>query len=62
MKYRVHFVRVEHQVYLIEVDANDEDEAGIKAGEIYNAGNINYDNYTVVHAEEFINQIDKVPV
>ena len=60
-KYQVQYVRIEHQLYLIEVEANSKDEAEEKAEELFcDDGLEDYDNYKVVHAEEFINQIDEV--
>jgi len=56
MKYRVHYVRIEHQVYLLEVEANSEEEAEDMAEEQYTGA----EPYTVVHAEEFINQVDEI--
>ena len=58
MKYLVHYVRIEHQVYLIEVEADSKDEAEEKAEELFFDGD--YDNYKVVHAEEFVNQVDEL--
>ena len=57
-KYQVHFVRVEHQLYLIEVDADNPDMAELIAEEQFSGS----ENYQVVHAEEFINQVDEVTV
>jgi hypothetical protein len=61
MKYQVHYVRIEHQLYLIEVEADSADEAEEKAEEVFcNDGLSDYDNYEVVHAEEFVNQVEEV--
>jgi hypothetical protein len=60
-KYDVHYVRIEHQLYLIEVEADSKDEAEEKAEKLFcDDGLEDYDNYKVVHAEEFVNQIDEV--
>ena len=58
MKYRVHCVRIEHQVFLLEVEAANEDEAEEKAEMIFEEGNYDVNTYEIVHAEEFINQVD----
>jgi hypothetical protein len=60
MKYRVHCVRIEHQVFLLEVEAASKDEAEEKAEEIFEEGDYDSENYKVVHAEEFINQVDEL--
>jgi len=57
-KYQVHYVRIEHQVYLLEVEANSKDEAEEIASEQFTGS----ENYNVVHAEEFINQVDEIKV
>ena len=55
-KYQVHYVRIEHQVYLIEVCAENEKQAEQIASEQFTGS----ENYNVVHAEEFINQVDEI--
>lgn len=55
-KYLVHYVRIEHQVYLLEVQANSKDQAEELAKEQFTGD----ENYNVVHAEEFINQVDEL--
>jgi len=55
-KYQVHYVRIEHQVYLLEVEANSKEEAEEIASEQFTSS----ENYNVVHAEEFINQVDEL--
>ena len=61
MKYLVHYVRIEHQLYLIELEADSKDEAEVKAEEMYCNDELpDYDNYKVVHAEEFVNQVDEL--
>lgn len=57
-KYLVHYVRIEHQVYLIEVEAESKEQAEIVANEQFSGS----ENYNVVHAEEFINQVDEVAI
>jgi hypothetical protein len=56
MKYLVHYVRIEHQVYRLEVEANSKAEAEDIAEEQFTGS----ENYDVVHAEEFINQVDEL--
>jgi len=55
-KYRVAYVRIEHQVYYLEVCAKDE----AQAEEIASPEFTGSENYDVVHAEEFINQVDQL--
>jgi hypothetical protein len=54
----VQYVRIEHQVYFLEVEAEDEHHAEDVASEEFNGS----ENYKVVHAEEFINQVDEIKV
>ena len=56
MKYRVHYVRIEHQVYLLEVEADSPEHAEEVAEHEFSGS----ENYQVVHAEEFINQVDEL--
>ena len=57
-KYRVAYVRIEHQVYYLEVYAQNEKQAEEVAEEQFSGS----ENYDVVHAEEFINQVDELEV
>jgi len=58
MKYQVQICRVEHTLYYIEVEAKNEAEAERKGRKEYeNNGGGEGD---VVHAEEFIHDIEKV--
>jgi hypothetical protein len=55
-KYEVQLARIEHHVYLIEVDAENEEIAREIAREQFTG-----DEYCrIVHAEEFINGIEEV--
>jgi hypothetical protein len=56
MKYQVQLARIEHHVYLIEVDAENEEQARSAAREQFTGD----EDYKIVHAEEFINQVDEV--
>jgi hypothetical protein len=56
--YRVAYVRIEHQVYYLEVCAENEEQAEEIAEDQFTGD----ENYEVVHAEEFINQIDEIEV
>ena len=56
IKYQVHYVRIEHQVYLLEVEASSKDQAEELAKEQFTGD----EKYEVVHAEEFINQVDEL--
>jgi hypothetical protein len=55
-KYQVQYVRIEHQVYFLEVEAEDEEHAESVAAIEFTGS----EDYKVVHAEEFINQVDEV--
>ncbi len=56
MKYLVHYVRIEHQVYRLEVEADSPEHAEEIAKDEFTGD----EPYEVVHAEEFINQVDEV--
>ena len=60
MKYEVQWVRVEHKVALIEVDAKDKNEAHVKAVEIARSNAIKDYEFDVVYADEFVNDINEV--
>lgn len=60
MKYEVQWVRVEHQAYTIEVEANDEAEAHTKAVAFARSSEFDADDYDVVYADEFVNDISEV--
>jgi len=55
-KFKVPYVRIEHQVTFFEVEAEDE----IQAEEIARTRFDGNDPYTVVHAEEFIQDIEEI--
>jgi len=55
-KYQVQYARIEHQIYYLEVYAKDEEQAEEIASDQFTGS----ENYEVVHAEEFINQVDEV--
>lgn len=57
-KYTVKLARIEHHVYYIEVDAKDEEEATEKAYEVFEAPDFDTEDYDIVHADEFISDID----
>ena len=60
--YKVEWVRVEHQVWEFEVTARNEDEARDKAREFSLSAAFNdmANDYKVVHAEEFVNDVEEV--
>ena len=58
--YEVQWVRVEHQVTLIEVQANDEEDAAKKAQEIARSAGFEDYEYDVVYADEFVNDVEEV--
>jgi hypothetical protein len=49
----VQYVRIEHQVYFLEVEAEDEDHAEEVACDEFTGS----EDYKVVHAEEFIQEV-----
>jgi hypothetical protein len=55
-KFKVPYVRIEHQVTFFEIEAEDEESAE----EIARASFDGSDSYTVVHAEEFIQDIEEI--
>ena len=55
-KYEVQYARIEHQVYLLEVEAEDEEQACELAREQF----MGDEEYRVVHADEFVNGIEEV--
>jgi hypothetical protein len=55
-KYDVQYARIEHQVYFLEVEAENEDQARELAREQFTGD----EDFRVVHAEEFINQVEEV--
>lgn len=52
-KYEVQYVRIEHQVYFLEVEAEDEEQAEEIAEETFDGS----EHYKVVHSEEFIQEV-----
>jgi hypothetical protein len=55
-KFKVPYVRIEHQVTFFEVEAEDEIQAEEMVREIHTG----LENYEVVHAEEFIQDIEEI--
>jgi hypothetical protein len=55
-KFKVPYVRIEHQVYIFEVEAENQDQAENIARELYNGS----ENYDVVYAEEFIQDVEEI--
>jgi len=53
-KYKVQYARIEHQVYFLEVHADDEDHARKVAEDEFTG----VEDFKVVHAEEFVLQVD----
>ena len=58
--YEVQWVRVEHQVAIIEVQAEDEEDATEKAREIARSTAIEDYEFDVVYADEFVNDVEEV--
>ena len=57
-KFDVQYARIEHQVYFLEVEAETEEQARELARQQFTGD----EDYKVVHAEEFINQINEIEV
>jgi len=55
-KFKVPYVRIEHQVTFIEVEAEEEESAEEIAREAFDGS----EPYTVVHSEEFIQDIEEI--
>ena len=55
-KFEVQYVRIEHQVYFLEVEAEDEDDAEDVAHDEFTGS----EDYKVVHAEEFIQDVKEL--
>ena len=55
-KFKVPCVRIEHQVTIFEVEAEDE----IQAEEMVREIRTSLESYEVVHAEEFIQDIEEI--
>jgi len=55
-KFDVQYARIEHFVYLLEVEAENEEQARNIAREQFTGD----EDYKVVHAEEFINQVNEI--
>lgn len=54
--YQVQYVRIEHQVYFLEIQAETEEEAEEIAEDEFDGSG----DYKVVHAEEFIQDTKEV--
>jgi uncharacterized membrane protein len=59
-KFIVTLVRVEHAIYRINVEAEDQEQAEELAQEKWSEGEIDLDTGEVVHGEEFINQVEEI--
>jgi hypothetical protein len=55
-KFSVQYVRIEYQVYFLEVDAENEKDAEDVAHDEFTGS----ENYKVVHAEEFIQDVKEL--
>jgi hypothetical protein len=55
-KFEVQYVRIEHQVYFLEVEAKDESDAEDVAHDEFTGS----EDYKVVHAEEFIQDVKEL--
>jgi len=56
--YKITYCRVEHQVFEFEVEAEDAKDAANIASDTFDE--YDYQDYKVVHAEEFINDIQEI--
>ena len=57
-KFTVEYVRIEHQVYFMEIEAENEEDAEEKAEDQFDGSG----DYKVVHAEEFIQDVKEETV
>lgn len=57
--YRVCLTRVEHLTQWVEIDAKSEDEANDQAWQMLQDGEIDFDDGEIVHADEFVNDIEE---
>ena len=55
-KFDVQYARIEHFVYFLEIEAENEEQARELARSEFTGD----EDFRVVHAEEFINQIDEI--
>lgn len=53
----IEFVRVEHQVFRFEVDAENEEAAREAAEAVVEAPDFEWDDNEVVHSDEWFNEI-----
>lgn len=53
--FNLKFVRIEHQVYSFTIESDNEDSAIAEAELMMERPDFDWDNYEVVHAEEFWN-------
>jgi len=56
--YKITYCRVENQIFEFEIEAEDEDDAANIA--CYTFDEHDYQDYEVVHAEEFIHDIKEI--
>ena len=53
--FNLKFVRIEHQVFNFDIIADNEESAIAEAELMMEQDDFDWDNYEVVHAEEFFN-------
>jgi len=56
--YSIKYCRVENQIFEFEIEAEDEDDAANIAYDTFN--DYDYQDFKVVHAEEFIHDIQEI--
>ncbi len=59
MQYTINFVRIEHQVHRICVQATSVESALEAAADLVDSDDFDWDNHKVVHAEEFFQDVNK---
>ena len=57
-KFKVTLCRVEHTIYVYEIDEKTEEKAEEFAWKLYNNNEIDFED--VVHAEEFTHEVEKL--
>ena len=65
-EFNIAFVRIEHHVYNFQVDIEEDDEdlayelAKDKAEKFIDSDEFDWEDFDIVHAEEFINDIEEL--
>lgn len=60
-KFNVDYARIEHQIFRFEVTADSEADARMQIGTVMEANDFDWLDYEVVHADEFVVNVEKQP-